>query len=176
MQMPVSIGQHSLGSAIAIGDYLVSFGRDVGDPLTNLKLQKLLYYAQGWFLAKHARPLFGEPLQAWIRGPVVYEVWSKFRTCRWEPINSRKIKKPDLPPAAVDHLAQVVEDYWDFSAYTLENMTHREAPWLNARRGSAKDTPSSAPISLEDMYAHFSQLLNGRKKAISKATGSRKMA
>ena len=94
--MPVTIRHQPIVDATSIGDYLVCFGRDVGDPLTNLKLQKLLYYAQGWFLAKNRRTLFGEPLRAWVRGPVVYEVWAKFRNYRWKPI-SGKLVKPALP-------------------------------------------------------------------------------
>jgi uncharacterized phage-associated protein len=169
--MPVTT-RRPLVSAIDVGDYLVSFGREVGDPLTNLKLQKLLYYAQGWFLAKNDRPLFGETLRAWIRGPVVYEVWSRFRHYRWEPIGG-KITAPTLPSPVEKHLDQVIEDYWDYSAYALENKTHQESPWLNARQGIAKDTPSSAPILLEDMHAHFSRLLHGRKKTIPKAAPRR---
>lgn len=155
-------------TAAAVADYLVCFGRDVGDPLTNLKLQKLLYYAQGWFLAKHDRTLFGEPLQAWVRGPVVYPVWLRFREYRWEPISSPTLSVPTLSPTVTNHLGGIVRDYWDCSAYTLENMTHQESPWLNARKGTAKDTPSSAPILLSDMHDHFSHLLHGRKKTISK--------
>jgi uncharacterized phage-associated protein len=170
--MPVTTRRHVV-SAIDVGDYLVCFGREVGDPLTNLKLQKLLYYAQGWFLAKNDRPLFGETLRAWVRGPVVYEVWSRFRDYRWEPIGG-KLARPKLPSSVERHLHQIVEDYWDYSAYTLENMTHQESPWLNARQGIAKDTPSSAPILLEDIHAHFTRLLaHGRKKAVSKATSRR---
>jgi uncharacterized phage-associated protein len=167
--MPITIRRNPVIDAVSVADYLVCFGRDVGDPLTNLKLQKLLYYAQGWFLAKRSRALFGETLRAWVRGPVVYEVWSKFRDFRWEPISGR-LAKPKLPPIAETHLADIIQEYWNYSAYTLEHMTHRESPWLNARRGIAKDTPSSAPISLEDMHSHFFQLLNGRKKVISKSS------
>jgi uncharacterized phage-associated protein len=145
--MPASLGRRSATAALSVGDYLVCFGRDVGDPLTNLKLQKLLYYAQGWFLAKHNRPLFSESIQAWVRGPVVYPVWFKFREHRWEPIASARILKPTLSAPVEGHLAEVIEDYWDYSAYTLENMTHQEAPWLKARRGTEKDTRSSTTLA-----------------------------
>ena len=161
--------------AIDVGDYLVCFGRDVGDPLTNLKLQKLLYYAQGWFIAQNKRVLFGQTLRAWVRGPVVYEVWNKYRSYRWRPI-AGNIRKPRLPPESEAHLAFVINQYWNYSAYQLEKMTHEESPWINARRGISKDTPSSAPISIMDMHDHFSKLAHGRKATIPNSSSGRKMA
>lgn len=170
------IDRRPVTDAISVGDYLVCFGRNIGDPLTNLKLQKLLYYSQGEFIGQHNKALFSHTLQAWIRGPVVYEVWSRFRHHRWEPIAAPKLKEPVLPAAVSTHLAEVIDRYWNYSAYTLESMTHRETPWLNARQGIAKDTPSSAPISLGDMQTYFSQSLNERKKTISKIPARRQMA
>ena len=47
---------------------------DSGDLISNLKLQKLAYYAQGFCLAMHGRPLFPEAIKAWKHGPVVSEL------------------------------------------------------------------------------------------------------
>jgi uncharacterized phage-associated protein len=56
-------------------------------PLTHLQLQKLLYYAQGWCLAMHDRPLFDGAIQAWRHGPVVREVFPKFADYAGGPIS-----------------------------------------------------------------------------------------
>ncbi|MFD2419431.1 Panacea domain-containing protein [Amycolatopsis pigmentata] len=46
--------------------------------LSNLKLQKLLYYAQGHYLALTGRPLFDDEIQAWSHGPVVPAVYRQW--------------------------------------------------------------------------------------------------
>jgi uncharacterized phage-associated protein len=47
--------------------------------MTNMKLQKLLYYAQGQYLAEHEEPLFDEDIEAWSHGPVVPSVYRAFK-------------------------------------------------------------------------------------------------
>lgn len=59
----------------------------VGDSITNLKLQKLLYYLQGHWLATFDGPLFGDKIEAWRYGPVVPSVYSHFAVNRGNPID-----------------------------------------------------------------------------------------
>jgi uncharacterized phage-associated protein len=143
-------------------EYLIWLSQEHGDPLTNLKLQKLLYYAQGWFLALHGKRLFRDPLQAWLRGPVVYGVWKDYSDYRWNPI-TRRAQMPNLSRLAAEHLDEIMQEYGDFSAYTLERMTHREPPWLRAREGYSDEEPSNEVISVEDMMAYFSKLADGAR-------------
>ena len=50
-----------------------------GDLMTNLRLQKLLYFAQGWYLARYGKPLFSDEIEAWTYGPVVPEVYQTYK-------------------------------------------------------------------------------------------------
>src|SRR3990167_3308538 len=52
---------------------------DSSDGISNLKLQKLVYYAQGFFLAMHETPLFENDIEAWTHGPVVPELYRQFK-------------------------------------------------------------------------------------------------
>ena len=52
---------------------------DDGELITNLKLQKLLYYAQGYSLAILDRPIFPEKIEHWTHGPVVHEIYHKYK-------------------------------------------------------------------------------------------------
>ena len=68
----------SLPSAVDVARYLVLLASTESDGpaqeadcLTNLRLQKLLYYVQGWSLGERGRPMFREEIQAWRYGPVV---------------------------------------------------------------------------------------------------------
>ncbi len=144
-------------TALKAADHLIWLSQEHGDPITNLKLQKLLYYSQGWFLALYERPLFRDEIQAWIRGPAVYSVWKIFSDYKYKPI-TRRIRRPNLHDTVSFHLDEIMGAYGDFSAFTLERMTHEEAPWLNAREGLQAGERSSRPISMDDMRTHFSQL------------------
>lgn len=51
--------------------FLNEVDRKAGDSITNLKLQKLVYYAQAWAVTLLGRKLFEEKVEAWAHGPVV---------------------------------------------------------------------------------------------------------
>jgi uncharacterized phage-associated protein len=62
-------------SAIAVANWFIEQNRIDPSELTHLKLQKLLYFSQGWYLAYHNVPLFEDPIEAWRYGPVVRSVY-----------------------------------------------------------------------------------------------------
>ena len=143
--------------ALKVANYLVAFSLRHGDPISNLKLQKLLYYAEGWYLAFFSKSLFSADIQAWPRGPVVYPVWKHFSGYRWKPI-SRPIQIPSVSPRVETHIKELMSAYGDFSAYNLERMTHQETPWIEARQGLQDDERSNRIISREAMKVFFSEL------------------
>jgi uncharacterized phage-associated protein len=65
-----------------IANKIIHFVSDsnAGDLISNMKLQKLLYYQQGFHLAYFGKPLFEEDIEAWMYGPVVPSVYSHFKT------------------------------------------------------------------------------------------------
>ena len=77
-------------TANAIADYIIKCCRDRGELITNLHLQKLVYYAQAWYLALYDKPLFDEEFQSWISGPVQPELHDRFKSYKWNPISERK--------------------------------------------------------------------------------------
>lgn len=102
-----------------------------GDNMTNLRLQKLLYYEQGYHLAKFDTPLFDEDVESWIYGPVVPVVYDFYKQYGSQilPVPSEEI---DLSEEEESLFGQVFEAYREFSAIGLMNLTHRETPWLRA--------------------------------------------
>ena len=149
-------------TAQKVAGYLVFISQRHGDPITNLKLQKLLYYAQGWHLALCGRRLFREQIQAWLRGPVVYEVWQNYNSYRWRPI-TRRVRPPPMGDATRVYLNSLYAAYQDYSAYTLEQMTHNELPWQIARRGLGNNEPSTAIIPVKHIEAYFSGRMNAAR-------------
>src|ERR1700730_15737230 len=67
-------------TAIQIADWIVHFRADeAGAPGDPMSLQKLLFYAQAFRLARHGEPLFGEKFKAWVKGPVIPDVWHHYK-------------------------------------------------------------------------------------------------
>lgn len=108
-----------------------------GEVITNLKLQKLLYYVQGFHLAGFNSPLFNEKIYAWQYGPVVKEVYFKYKENGSLGIEPPKedIKIIELFDAedAYELFMDVLNVYGQFSAIGLMNLTHQEPPWRNTK-------------------------------------------
>lgn len=134
----------------------VAFCDEHGDLITNLKLQKLLYYAQGWHLGLYGAPLFREPLQAWIRGPVVPVVYDEFKRFGSKPIQLEGLPPWEaFPPRLAEHVKDIWESHGSLSAYDLERLSHREPAWLKARGDLPADAPSTAELDLRVMEEFF---------------------
>jgi uncharacterized phage-associated protein len=147
-----------LTSSRDVADYLLNECRERGEVLTNLKLQKLIYYAQAWFLGLHGRQMFEEDCEAWVHGPVVPSQYHRFSDYRWQPITG-DVAHPDLPADIQKHLDKIIDMFGAGSAITLELMTHRELPWIEARGDLPPNMPSNNPISkytMRDFYRAMS--------------------
>lgn len=102
--------------------------------ITNLKLQKLLYYAQGYFLAKKGTPLFNEDFLAWEHGPVVREIYNKYKANGANGIIYNKDFNVKIDNETENILEEVYENYGQYTAWKLRNMTHEEEPWGTTAR------------------------------------------
>lgn len=117
--------------------------------MTNMKVQKLLYYSQCLYLALFDEPLFAEEIQAWRYGPVcppAYRFYSEFEAQQL-PIPS--------PEYIKEEVKAILEEVWlyfgEYHAYDLSDLTHLEFPWRKARKGLPSSASSTEPILLEDM-------------------------
>lgn len=146
-------------TARTLADCFLAFCNEHGDLVTNLKLQKLLYYAQGWHLGLHGTPLFDDPLEAWIHGPTVPAVYRQFTAHGFGPIpSSLTPDSPELaavPPEIWDHVREVWTAYGYLSAYDLEWLTNREPAWLEARDGIPAAEPCTNSLSTATMARFF---------------------
>lgn len=128
-------------------------------PVSNLKLQKLLYYVQGWSLGLHNKPLFTEEIQAWRHGPVVPAAFFHFRHFQWNPIEVSQ-EKLEIDAADSAHILEVLKEYSKFTASQLETLSHTESPWLEARKNLDPIESSQNVITHESMKSYFGKLAN----------------
>ena len=141
-----------------IAYYVVNYFQEREDFITNLKLQKLLYYVQGWHLAINKTPAFDEDFQAWIHGPVNNEVYQEYKSFQWRPILAEH-KPVTLNEDLKQLVDKVLDVYGNDSAIELELRTHRETPWLIARDGLPEDATCNTIITKDTMYDYFSKLI-----------------
>jgi uncharacterized phage-associated protein len=106
---------------------------EYGDIISNLKLQKLLYYVQGFHLAMFNEPLFGEDIVAWNYGPVVAEVYHEYKVFASGAIPQPKVEDikayDTLKKEQFDLICEIYDAYGQYSALRLMNATHEELPW-----------------------------------------------
>jgi len=125
-----------------------------GIAVSNLKLQKLLYYSEAWSLALHGESFFSDPIEAWVHGPVVADVFHLYKDSRWSPIGEAKTAAAE-DEEALSHIGEVIDAYGTFSASELERLTHSEDPWMHARQGLDSDMPSRNQIGRDAMKAFY---------------------
>lgn len=141
-----------------IADYFIYESNQTGSLISNLKLQKLVYYAQAWHLALFNGPLFRGTFQAWVHGPVLPELYQRFKVFGWKPI-IEDVDQPQLPAAISEFLAQITEAYMPYEALALEQMTHAELPWQQARAGLPPEAASTAPLDETLMKSFYKKRL-----------------
>lgn len=116
--------------------------------LSNLKLNHLLYYAQGCFFAVMGTPLFDDDIVAWEQGPVVESVYQQYNRSGEGGIDFEE----DFPPDSFTEtentlLTEIYDTFGQFSAWKLRNMAWEERPWQNMERNCI--------IEKEDMKRYF---------------------
>lgn len=125
--------------------------------VTAMKLQKLVYYAQAWSLVWDEKPLFKERFEAWANGPVCPELYAAHRgefTITEEPQGNPKT----LSKVEKETVDAVLRDYGSKSASWLSELTHKEDPWIDARRGIPDGERSNRLISHAAMAEYYGAL------------------
>lgn len=127
-------------------------------PISHLKLQKLVYYAQAWNLALHDEPLFPDRIEAWVHGPVCPKVYYEYRRFGFRDLEYDG--DVELDDNTKEFLDAVLKVYGKFDAKSLEELTHRETPWITARRGAPRTAYSNMVIGHKTMREFYKSLLN----------------
>lgn len=151
-----------MARAIDVAIYLIQLAAAEDEPefLTHLRLQKLLYYVQGWSLAQRDVPMFPERIEAWAHGPVVPAVWQQFRDFGGAVISPETVS---LDENTIDdeegaYIASVWEVYKPHSALSLRAMTHRERPWVDAHAGYSPGEMCNVEITQDALRSFFTEL------------------
>ncbi|MDI9348484.1 MAG: DUF4065 domain-containing protein [Candidatus Symbiobacter sp.] len=112
---------------------------DRQDPITPMKLQKLIYFAHGWHLGLFGRPLIKEDFEAWDYGPVVPNLYQQFKQYGKGAVTSKAFddNKNESAPPKDERTRNLLKTIWDnyghMDAMRLSRMTHADgSPWDDA--------------------------------------------
>ncbi len=131
----------------------------IAEGITNLKLQKILYFAQAASLALDHKPIFNDDIEAWKFGPVVPTVYHQYKEFGNQPLES-VTSSIDLDEATITLLKSVWDIFGKFSAAELVNITHNHLPWREAFYSNTAKTIISQAV-LEEYYKNFFSEVNG---------------
>ena len=132
-------GGDVMTTALQAADFFISAAKaeNRSGQMTNMKVNKLVYFAQAASLQKRGKPLFTDKIEAWDHGPVVYNVYEQFK-----PYGRKGISEQSSPDAAesisgddIDLLAEVSLGLGGKTASQLRNRSHREdGPWCQTMK------------------------------------------
>ena len=153
-------------AAATFANYMLYIMSDAFDDLTNMKINKLLYFAQGHYLSKYKKPLFQDAFEAWEHGPVIPSVYAKYKKYGDEPIKEYDIADiPEMPKEIDDILFGIARKYGTLTASALRNKTHVVgSPWYQVYNGQRhtiiptqmiQDYFSESTTTLEPIEKHF---------------------
>lgn len=131
------------------------------EEMTHKKLQKLCYYAQAWCYALNGYRLENTDFQAWIHGPVSPVLWEKFKSFGFNTIKIKGKITNNFSQKDIKLLEDVWDTYGDSTGNALEALTHRELPWIEARKGYEENERCTVVISPNNMASYYKSIYCG---------------
>lgn len=153
--------------SVVLSDYILKhYG-----PMSHLKLQKLLFYCDAYCLAYFDKELVTDKFEAWVHGPVSRKVY--------DSLKDKSILYSDLAYSAKegedvdaefgkltqdqqDLISSVLKDLSTWTGLELEAATHKETPWLEARKGYSEADKCSNLISKETTRLYYKNEINAK--------------
>ena len=141
-------------SAVDVAKYIIWYCKQKGYSISNLKLQKILYFVQAAFLVDCDRACFKEVIEAWDFGPVVPEVYHYFKIFGSANIPKSVAINAEIAIMRSDRpiINEMVDQCAEYSASALVELTHNQDPWRNAYRKGYNNI-----INQEAIRAYFDE-------------------
>jgi len=149
-------------TALNVANLFLAWAAEDGDSITNLKLQKLLYYAQAWYLVNSRRRLFSDPIEAWSFGPVIRDIYLNWKRYGSKPIPYKPTRQEEhrFTGSQLTFLRECYRIFSNFSATALLSMSHNEDPWKTAFQRGPNTVIS--PSQMRDYYTRLYETQNGK--------------
>lgn len=158
--------------AMQIANYIVHLASKKGMDVTNLQIQKILYYLQAKTLVYNGRPLFKENIEKWRLGPVIPEVYHEYKLYGSQPIDEISTEmifddetfnvefvefdENDIDAETRDDISGAIITLLGKDAFELVDLTHEHTPWKQLRE-RIEDGEKGLKYSVEELYDYFTE-------------------
>lgn len=136
--------------------------RDAGEAITHLKLQKLIYFAQAYYLANLGEELFSEDFEAWAHGPVLPSIYASYSGNRWNALPT--VNAPDIADEITNYLEAFFRKFGRLGAKELEKLSHSHSPWKDARGDAPPEARCSNTITKKAIKKFYGSQIKKAKK------------
>ena len=153
--------------AVEVAWRMLISAKNKGIPLTNLKLQKLVYIAHGYFLGWKSEPLVKDPVEAWKYGPVIGSIYRQFKdgNSTIEVSDTSMKTELDSDVDANTTIDRVLDMYREFTAKELVDITHqKDTPWDRSWNNTFSLINRGKIIDNNDIKNHYRDVINNPEK------------
>jgi len=151
----LAVASTSLTKIDIVINYLLCKCEDISP----LALQKALYYIQGFYFAFTGKFIFAEDCEAWTHGPVYREIYQRYSSYRFDPIDvSTECDETMFTNYEKAIIDSIIKNLCCYSGKTLEEFTHSEAPWLKSRGDLPVTAPSGITIQKQAIGDYFAMV------------------
>lgn len=139
-------------NVLEVAKYIIYHEKSEGRTVSNLRLQKLLYFIQAKFLIEKEEPCFTEKMEAWNYGPVVPIVYSAYRYYGSMPLPCENSSNFSIDESDKEKIDSMLDSCSEYSTSTLVEITHTQAPWITAHKRPNRE------ITPESIYWYFEKV------------------
>lgn len=140
--------------ALKIAEYVIKYSTLKGTPVSNLRLQKVLYFIQAEFTVSKKTPCFNDRIEAWDLGPVVPVVYRKYKVfgATSIPVDNSANTENGITSDDIKTINETVDQCNNYSTSALVEITHNQDPWIRAHNSFF-----SNEISQKSLYEYFKE-------------------
>ncbi len=156
-------------AAIQVAEWIVRYrAENLAAPVDPMSLEKLVYYAQCFYLVRTGSALFEDEIRAWRFGPVIKAVYDAYARFNANPIILPEGNWPQLTSLIQDHLEEVINFFGQLTAIELSSATHAEEPWTRARHNYSRREKSNELMPVAYLKQYYCALVSDGEEALSK--------
>ena len=146
--------------AMSVAIYMADrYMKENGQAIDEMKLHKLMYFAQRESYIQTGFPLFDATFYGWKYGPIIKEIRSAYRDGNILTATTNVVVEPNT----INIVDKVFKDYAQKSSWSLSRLTHGELSWKNSRNGIAPEDNSDVPMREEDIKADAKRIKDRRQ-------------
>ncbi len=141
-------------NALQVAEYVIEYSTSNGTPVSNLRLQKVLYFIQAEFMVSKNVACFNDKIEAWDLGPVIPTVYRKYKVFGASsiPVVNNVSFDNGITSDDIKTISQTVDQCNRYSTSALVEITHNQEPWIKAY-----NSIFSKEISPNSLYEYFKE-------------------